>query len=254
MDKIDESFSLATKLLFGHPITPWKRCANWLKARVPGGKSVPSCFGHGTAYVPEYGFFSKVPIDRVASDEDAQAASAKKMAAGKDESLSSIAANLKDFAYFVPTYAEGKNINVEDTFSYLDCQNICQGFDPFTSKNSACFFSIMDCDALFGAYRVIGASFSIHIYNSYYVQRCFEMDSAIKCTDCYFCHNVENLDNCMFCFNTKAKRYAIGNVEVGKEKYLQIKAQLLERIVPSLEKNGRLGFDICDVLSLRKES
>ncbi|MCX8195081.1 MAG: hypothetical protein N3G22_03190 [Candidatus Micrarchaeota archaeon] len=45
------------------------------------------------------------------------------------------------------------------------------------------------------------------------------------------------------------KRYAIGNVEVGKEKYLQLKAQLLDKIVPQLEKDGRLGFDIYNILA-----
>ncbi len=118
-DKIDEAFSLATKLLFGKPLSPWKKYGAWLQQRVPGGKGVPSCFGHGTAYIPEYGFFRKVPAERVASDADVQPATGKTIGSiSESTSLASIAASLRNFAYFVPTYAEGKNINVEDTFSY----------------------------------------------------------------------------------------------------------------------------------------
>lgn len=249
---MDEAFSLTTKLLFGKPLSPWRKYGKWLSQRVPGGKSVPSCFGHGTAYVPEYGFFKKMPLERVASDEDAQTAAVKTIGGVSDSiSLPSIAASLKDFAYFVPTYAEGKNIGVENAFSCLDCINVCDSFDPWTSKNCSHAFSIMESESLFGAHRIIGSSFSIHIYNAYFVQRCFEMDGAKNCTDSMFCHNVESLDNCMFCFNVKSKRYAIGNVELGKEKYLQIKAQLLEKMLPQLERDGRLSFDIYDILAQR---
>jgi len=254
-DKMDTAFAQVTKLLFGKPLSPWKKYCKWLSQSVPGGKSVPSCFGHGTAYVPDYGFFSKVPEKKVASDEDAPIAAGKTIGKISDvESISSIASRLKDFAYFVPTYSEGKNIDVENAFSTLDCINVRESFDPWTSKNCSHVFSIMESESLFGAHRVINSSFSMHIYNAYYVQRCFEIDGAKNCNDSYFCHNVENLDSCMFCFNTKSKRYAIGNRVVGKEKYLQIKAQLLERIVPELENSGRLSFGIYDLLAKRPKS
>jgi hypothetical protein len=51
----------------------------------------------------------------------------------------------------------------------------------------------------------------------------------------------------MFCFNVKSKRYAIGNVEVGKAKYLQIKALLLSEITKRLEKSHDCGIDIYNV-------
>jgi hypothetical protein len=48
----------------------------------------------------------------------------------------------------------------------------------------------------------------------------------------------------MFCFNVKSKRYAIGNVELGRDKYLEVKQKVLEEIVKKLEKNKSLEISI----------
>ncbi len=78
------------------------------------------------------------------------------------------------------------------------------------------------------------------------------MDCAKNCSDSMFCHNVEGLTDCMFCFNLKGKRYAIANVEVGKEKYMQVNEKVLSELVLTLEKQGRLPLGIYEVLAKGK--
>ena len=251
-DRLEEAFAQTTSLLFGRPFSPLSKYEKWLCQRVPGGKNVKSCFGRGEAYVPEYGALRGIPTGRVVSEEDLEAVQSKRISGEKSAgSLSSIAAELKDFAYFVPAYAEGNNMNVEQSFLYLDCMNIRHCFDPFTSKNCAYCFSIMDAESIFGMHRIKGAGFSLHCYNSLKIQRCFEVDGGIDCKDSYFCHNVENLDSCIFCFNAKNLRYAIGNLELPREKYLGAKKRLVGSMAGMLEKNGRLDFDIYDCLCAR---
>jgi hypothetical protein len=48
----------------------------------------------------------------------------------------------------------------------------------------------------------------------------------------------------MFCFNVKAKKYAIANVEVGKEKYMAIRKKVLDELTNRLEKEKRLDLNI----------
>lgn len=249
-DRLDEAFAKTTKLLFGKALSPMERYGKWLGSRVPGGRRVKSCFGTGEAYLPDYGYFKKIPHSRVSSRED-RAKAGKPLITGADGiTLASLRKAASSGAYFVPTYEEGNNVNAEDSFGFISCQDIRHCFDPFTSKKCAYALSIMDADSSFGLHRAgMPATFSIHCYNSYGVQRCFEMDSAINCSDSMFCHNVENLQNCIFCFNTKAKRYAIGNLEVGKEKYLEFRNKLCEEIVRQLESTGSVSFDIYDVLA-----
>ena len=248
-DKLDEAFATTTHLLFGKALSPMEKYGNWLGSRVPGGKRVKSCFGKGEAYLPDYGYFRKIPQNRVASYEDIAEASQPLIKSADGLTLPSIRKAVAAGARFVPTYAEGNSMGVEDSFGYISCLNVRHCFDPFTSKNCAYALSIMDAEGSFGLHRAgIPVKFSIHCYNSYNIQRCFEMDSAIGCSDSMFCHNVESLQSCLFCFNAKGKRYAIGNLEVGKEKYDAFKKKLLARILSELEASGSLSFDIYSVL------
>jgi hypothetical protein len=51
----------------------------------------------------------------------------------------------------------------------------------------------------------------------------------------------------MFCFNVKNKRYAIGNVEVGREQYTRVKKLLLDYVGSQLAKTQSLDFDIYSI-------
>jgi len=252
-DKLEEAFATTTKLLFGKPLPGLGKYAKWLSKRIPPAKAVPSALGGGTVYVPEYGFFKVVPMKNMVSYSQQAEVSQKNIGElDGSETIASIAAKLPAFAYFVPGFMEGTNINVKDSSGCIDCLNLQNCYDPFTSKNSAYAHSIMDADSLFGAFRIKGGGFSIHCYNCVRVQRCFEMDGAKNCSDCCFCHNVESMESCMFCFNTKGKRFAIGNVELPKEQYLKIKQKLFSEMAGMLEKGGGLPFDIYDVLCAKK--
>ena len=48
----------------------------------------------------------------------------------------------------------------------------------------------------------------------------------------------------MFCFNIRNKKYAIGNVEVGREKYMQIKKILLAQLNEELSKKNEVSLSI----------
>jgi hypothetical protein len=65
--------------------------------------------------------------------------------------------------------------------------------------------------------------------------------------DCYFCHNVENVRDSMFCFNARNLQYAIGNVEVGKEDYARIKKKVLDEVARKLETEKRFDLNIYNV-------
>jgi hypothetical protein len=51
----------------------------------------------------------------------------------------------------------------------------------------------------------------------------------------------------MFCFNTKSKRYAIANIEVGKETFVTIKKLLVGLMAKELKETKRLGHGILDL-------
>jgi hypothetical protein len=51
----------------------------------------------------------------------------------------------------------------------------------------------------------------------------------------------------MFCSNAKNLRYAVFNVEVGREKFMELKSRLMSKICNELEANGRLEPDIYNI-------
>ena len=99
--------------------------------------------------------------------------------------------------------------------------------------------------------KIFDSQFCMHCYQSVKLQRCFECDSCRDCADSYFCHNCENVQNGIFCFNAKNLRYAVGNSEVGREKFLEVKKRLLEYLGARLKKERKLELDIFN-LACRK--
>lgn len=89
------------------------------------------------------------------------------------------------------------------------------------------------------------------------IQRCFEVSETRSSADCYYCHNVENCHDCMFCFNAKNLKYAVGNVEIPKEKYLEIKKKILAQLNDELSRTNSISlsiFNLPDVAaSLKKK-
>jgi len=51
----------------------------------------------------------------------------------------------------------------------------------------------------------------------------------------------------MFCFNAKNLRYAVGNVEVGRERFMEMKKKLLGEIARELEGKKGLRWGIYNI-------
>ena len=66
---------------------------------------------------------------------------------------------------------------------------------------------------------------------------------------------VQNVYDSMFCFNTKNKHNAIGNVELPREKYLEIKKRILAELNRELKEKDSISLTIFNLPDrLKKES
>ncbi|MFH1285817.1 MAG: hypothetical protein ABIH99_04505, partial [Candidatus Micrarchaeota archaeon] len=120
-------------------------------------------------------------------------------------------------------------------------------FDATFTKNAAFCDAALNSESVFGCNWILHSKFCMKCRNSLNLTACFEMESCTNCSSSYFCHNCEGLTDCLFCFNVKSKRYAVGNMEVGKEEYLRIKKLVLEEITDKLQKQGKLNLDIYSI-------
>ncbi|MFH1785296.1 MAG: hypothetical protein ABH842_02620 [Candidatus Micrarchaeota archaeon] len=159
-------------------------------------------------------------------------------------SLENAHENIGKISYFTVDIREGKVENFIESTVTVGAAHCYKASAVVRSKYCACGMWPKDSNNCFGFDTIFDSNFCINCYHSQKLSRCFEMDNCRDCSDSLFCHNCESLSNCLFCFNLKNKRYAIGNVEVGKERYLKIKKMVLDEINQKLENNKSLKWSV----------
>jgi len=76
--------------------------------------------------------------------------------------------------------------------------------------------------------------FGISGFETMQAIRCFEVGFIIKSSDCFYSANLEGCSDCMFSFNQRNKHYMIGNNQLSREKYKQIKEKLIGEVRETL--------------------
>jgi hypothetical protein len=158
--------------------------------------------------------------------------------------LKNASEKLDGIKYVTSDVMVGNNLDLRETSTCMGSQHCLDGCWYIYSKCDAYCFWPSESEYSFGCHFIFNSRFCMKCYNSVNLTRCFEVNDSHNSSDCYFCNNVENLQNCMFCFNVKSLRYAIGNVEIGREKYLEIKKKIIDEIADKLEKDKRLDINI----------
>jgi hypothetical protein len=246
--KLEKAFETTTKALFGEALTGLKDYSSWLQSRIPGGSVVKSALGEGTAYLPAYSFFSRIPKSRIASIASIAEASAAKIGEpNEDASLDSILKEVRKIAWFVPDYSEGINKEVTESALPSNSAYMHRCVDVWDSKRTAFGFAGMENESCFGMYRFKGCKFSMHCYNAFSLSSCFEMDHCRACRDSMFCHNCENVSDSLFCFNAKNLKRAIGNVEYPAEEYNEFRSAIVSQMAAQLKREKSLDFDIYSI-------
>ncbi|MFH1520809.1 MAG: hypothetical protein ABID61_04135 [Candidatus Micrarchaeota archaeon] len=94
-----------------------------------------------------------------------------------------------------------------------------------------------DC---FGCNAVDESSHCIRCSRIHRNRRCFEVWMSQNTSDSYYSYGLNNCSNCIFSFNLKSRRYAIGNLVLEASEYDAIKNKLLSEMAEELMKKKRL--------------
>jgi hypothetical protein len=140
-----------------------------------------------------------------------------------------------------------KSSNINDSF-YLYEVARC-GNSKYIAYGSIFRYN-EDC---FGS-NVIGESaFCIRCNRGLRLKRCFELWMVQNSSDCYYSSGLDGCSECMFCFNVKNKRHAIGNLALEAAEYEKIKKKLLSEMAEGLRKGKKLPSLLDLVKMSRKE-
>ncbi len=245
-NEYEKIFQSITSVVLGRKLTGHSDYEDWLSKNVSQMTEVKSAISSKPVYLPPFDFYAAIK-SRVVEINEAYSIVGKNTLAESDLdtlSLSNAANLLRKISITTPDTQYGSNSNLTGCSIYYNAHSCLKTSAMNMTKSSLYSFWPRQSDYTLGCYYLFASQFCIKCYNSENLTRCFEMSDCSSCSDSMFCHNSENLTNCMFCFNVKSKQYAICNVEVGREKYMDVKAKVIDALMAELEKSKRLSLSI----------
>lgn len=250
--EVEEAFSLTCRLVLGKPVLGVDNYARWLMRHLGEEERVRSAIGgKSLRIIKQYAFMGQIPKNRIIGhDQMENEARGMKMDIGEGCNMGDIAREFPGIAYFNLDIQNGNNRNNTGTMGLENTTNTHNSQDAFESKNVS-YTSYTKCSEFcFGCYRAFYSKFCINCYNCVKSTNCLECDSVLDSSGAYFCHNCENVHDAMFCSNAKNLRYAVGNVVVGREKYMEMKKILLDYVLGELEAKKSVELDIFNIGAL----
>ena len=247
-DEIEKAFQTLTKILFGKELAGHPNYQAWLERDVRMPTEHKSAVSNEKVYLPFLSFFQQTK-SKVVKLAEAEELGKKAISAEEVNTLSlkNAAEMLAGIKLYAPEAIVGKNINVTRSSRYGFSTHCYLGETFVRSRYCAYCMWPRDSEYIFGSDFIFSSRFCMKCYRSVNLTRCLEVSHSNDCSDCYFCHNCENLQECMFCFNAKSLKYAVGNVEVGKEEYEKVKKLILGEIAKKLEKKKMLNYSIFNI-------
>ncbi len=237
--KVEEAWSSASRIIFGKEHKGVRNFAGWLSRYSVKVKKIKGALGSPTYKVEQLPIIGRLPGDRLVTLEEGVELAKKPISLkeGSRPSLQELLPKIAKIAYFSVEFVDGQNENCVDTPSIFTGSNNYKVWDVTNGKCSAYTGGVVHSEHIFGSgWRMLRCQFCVCCNDSTSIKGCFEVDSSYSTRDSYLCHNVENCENCILCFNAKSLRYAVGNTEVGKGEFLRMKKMLLDYI------NGELGL------------
>ncbi len=131
----------------------------------------------------------------------------------------------------------GNSTGIEGSTTVMDSHYIYHSESVWESKYAA-YTSHVIGECIFGGHCASG-NFLIRC-NTFLSDRSFEMAKCDMCSGIYYSHGLSACHDCMFSFNLRAKRNCIGNRQLSKGKYAELKQKLVSEMRETLKAKRRL--------------
>ena len=246
--EVEKAFALTCKVLLGKEAGSIASLAPWLSKGVRLPTKIKSAKNKQDIYLSYFKYYPMFKEWAIGLDEWEEFGK-KSIRATDLEKLNMENAGklLGDTRYFCLDAVVGNNVSVTEASTYGFSTHCCMGDAFVYSKYCAYSMWPRSSEHAFGCDFLFNSAFCIRCFHSINLNRCFESAYCTDCSDCYFCFNCENCQNCLFSFNAKNLRFAVCNVEVGKEEYARIKKMLLDDINAKLGKDRKLEYSIYSI-------
>lgn len=246
---LEKNFQTITSVVLGKKLCNFKEYEEWLTENVTTNEYGESVMSKEKIYLPPFDFYRDIKHN-ILTIEEAYFVHGKNCLSEAELnqlSFSNAKTTLKKLSTVTPNTRYGESSHLIDCDFYYSSHYSYKSVALVNSKY--CYYCFWPRQSTYniGTFYTFSSQFCIKCYNSENMNRCFEMSDCSNCTDSMFCHNCEGLSNCMFCFNVKNKKYAIANIEVGRERYMEIKNRVMNGIAEKVEKDKRFDLSIYNI-------
>ncbi|MCX6771466.1 MAG: hypothetical protein NTX79_05420 [Candidatus Micrarchaeota archaeon] len=234
--KLDSSWRSACRIIFGREIGPLAKYQAWLGASLPRGARRKSHLSGKDVAVAFDAFPSSA---RFVSSEELQLNRGYGVSVNDMKDVDSLLGALSEKCEYAGNRHLGNSAFVESSDIVLDSQYVRNSTNVEESQYVDSSFMIRKGSKhIFGCGALGNGEFLIRVTDSYGQKRSLESSMVGTSSDCYFCHNVLGSREMMFSFGQRNKSYCIGNTQLPKEKYLELKRKILAEVADILEKEG----------------
>lgn len=246
MDTVEKTFEITSQVLLGKKLKGVEKYENWLKKSTKELEYVKSAVSNDKVLITDHAYNAQLPRDRLVTEREAEELGKLRIDAKELDGITieNAGKRITAVAFFCPEENIGMSANNIKSGINVDSSNFFHNVLSVYSKNGAYNYYAYGSESIFGCNAVRKTQFSMKCYSSAKLTRCLELDSSRDCSDAYFCHNCENVQDALFCFNQKSRRNMIGNTEIEKTKYGELKKKLVGEMADEIEKIGGLDYGI----------
>jgi len=247
--KLQSAFDTTSKVLFGAPLGALSDFAPYLSEIMLPCQTARSSVS-GKEVMLSSQSYSKGA--RVASQDELAALKSTPFSPNDIRDIDSLFRAAQERAVFCGNKVFGKSMEVKGVDNCFDCFGVEFSHNVFEVKSGAYLAYQRESECVFGACGFPGSQFSMRVFNGIGAIRCFECYIGRNLSETYYAFNCIGCRDCMFAFNLRGKRHVIGNLELPRERYLELKNKLVAEMGGELRRKKRL-FSIADLAFIGRE-
>lgn len=151
--------------------------------------------------------------------------------------IDSVLEAVQERAYYAGNIVLGNSKFVEGSSNITDGIYIYNSYFADQCQHAAYSGNIKSSKYSFGSYVAAFVDYSVRsLCVGPKCQRIFETYWLVESSDIYYSANLDGCSEMMFCFNLRGRRNNVGNLQLPKEKYLELKKKLLVEMAEHAKK------------------
>lgn len=236
-NELNKAWKSTCRILLSEEIGELKEYEEWLKEYLPPtGKQKSHVSGKDVSLTTDH--YCK--NGRFVSLDEIREVSVEPLTINEIKDIDSIIEAVSEKWEYSGNKILGNSASVESSDLVMDSQNVA--YSSNVSESSNVFLSSLvrhNSKNTFGSVWFGNGEFVVRISLALEIRRCFESYCMTHSSDLYLSHNCHGCHDLMFSFHQYNKRDCIGNLQLSKGKYTELKKKLLRDIVDELKKHKR---------------